>query len=57
MVLLPFDYLYPSSLAANESAYFIVEVFNDGYIYFTVKKCANSDLMISYALDDDAFEK
>jgi hypothetical protein len=24
IVLLPFDYTYPSSLAANESAYFIV---------------------------------
>jgi hypothetical protein len=56
IVLLPFDYAYPSSLAANESAYFLVEVFNDGYIYFTVKKCADSDLMFSYALDDNSFE-
>jgi len=57
IVLLPFGYEYPSSLANNESAYFLVEIFNDGYVHFTVKKCAESDLTFSYALDDDSFEK
>ena len=56
-MLLPFGYEYPSSIAANESAYFIVEIFNDGYVQFTVKKCADSDMGFSYALDDDSFEK
>jgi hypothetical protein len=32
-------------------------VFNDGYIEFTIKKCSDSDLTFSYALDDDSFEK
>lgn len=56
-MLLPFGYEYPSSLASNESAYFIVEIFNDGYVQFTVKKCADSDLTFAYAMDDESFEK
>ena len=32
-------------------------MFNDGYIQFVVKKCSDSDMSLSYALDDDSFEK
>lgn len=32
-------------------------MFNDGYVHFAVKKCADSDLSFSYALDDESFEK
>lgn len=57
IILLPFDYEYPASLAASETSYFLVEVFNDGYIYFNVKKCSDNDLSFAYSLDDASFEK
>lgn len=57
IVLLPYGYKYPTYIGKNESAYFVIEVFNEGYIQFDLRKCTDNPLTFSYALDDQSFEE
>lgn len=55
IVLLPYGYKYPNYLGKNESSYFVIEVHNEGYIEFDLRKCTDNPLTFSYALDDESF--
>lgn len=55
--MLPYGYKYPNYIGKNESSYFVIEVFNEGYIQFDLRKCTENPLTFSYALDDQAFEE
>ena len=39
IIMLPYGYKYPAYLGKNESSFFVLEVFNKGYVQFTLQKC------------------